>query len=61
MTGAPRSSSARTIVYPHSDLALGHGAGVETETRPPRDAQSQLGIPAWRYRRPDNWIALPWA
>ena len=23
MTGAPRSSSARTIVYPHSDLALG--------------------------------------
>ena len=61
MTGAPRSSSARTIVYPHSDLALGHGAGVETETRSPRDAQSQLGIPAWRYRRPDDWITLPWA
>jgi uncharacterized cupin superfamily protein len=61
MTGAPRSSSARTIVYPHSELALRHGVGVETETRSPRDAQSQVGIPAWRYRRPDDWKALPWA
>jgi uncharacterized cupin superfamily protein len=61
MAGAPRSSSAGTGVYPRSDLALRHGVGVETETRSPRDAQSQLGIPAWRYRRPDDWKALPWA
>lgn len=61
MTGAPRSSAADTGIYPRSDVALRHGVGVETETRSPRDAQSQLGIPAWRYRRPDDWNALPWA
>ena len=61
MAGAPRSSSEGTGVYPRSQLALRHGVGVETETRSPREAQSQLGIPAWRYRRPDGWDALPWA
>jgi gentisate 1,2-dioxygenase len=62
MAGAPRSSTAgTTFVYPRSELALRHGVGVETETRSPREAQSQLGIPAWRYRRPDDWNALPWA
>jgi uncharacterized cupin superfamily protein len=61
MTGAPRSSSARTIVYPRSDLALRHGVGVETETRSLRNAQSQVGIAAWRYQRPDDWKTLPWA
>lgn len=61
MVGAPRSSSAGTLAYPRSELALRHGVGVETETRSPRRAQSQLGIPAWRYRRPDDWNALPWA
>jgi quercetin dioxygenase-like cupin family protein len=61
MAGAPRSSSAGTLAYPRSELALAHGVGVETETRSPREAQSQLGIPAWRSRRPDDWNALPWA
>jgi hypothetical protein len=61
MAGAPRSSSAGTIVYPRSELALRHRVGVETETSSPREAQSQLGIPPWRYRRPDDWNALPWA
>jgi uncharacterized cupin superfamily protein len=61
MMGAPRSSSARMGVYPRSDLALRHGVGVDTETRSPRDAQSQVGIPAWRYQRPDDWKTLPWA
>jgi uncharacterized cupin superfamily protein len=61
MVGAPRSSSARTIVYPRSELALRHGVGVEQETRSPSDAQTQVGIPAWRYRRPDDWKTLPWA
>lgn len=60
MTGA-RSASAHTMVYPRSDVALHHGVGVETETRSPREAQTQLGIPAWRYRRPNDWNALPWA
>lgn len=60
MAGAPRSF-AGTIVYPRSEAAVRHGVGVETETRSPRDAQFQLGIPAWRYRRPDEWRALPWA
>jgi uncharacterized cupin superfamily protein len=60
--GAPRSTAAETtIVYPRSALALHHGVGVETETRSPTEAQSQLGIPAWRYRRPDHWNSLPWA
>jgi quercetin dioxygenase-like cupin family protein len=62
MAGAPRSSSAgTTFVYPRSELALRHGVGVETETRSPREAQSQLGIPAWRDQRPDDWNAFPWA
>jgi quercetin dioxygenase-like cupin family protein len=61
MAGAPRSSSARTIVYPRSELALHHGVGVETETTSPIEAQAQLGIPPWRYRRPDDRNALPWA
>ena len=62
MAGAPRSSSAgTTFAYPRSELALHHGVGVETETGSPREAQSQLGIPAWRYRRPGDWNALPWA
>jgi uncharacterized cupin superfamily protein len=61
MAGAPRSSSAKTIDYPRSEPALRHGVGVETETRSPGDAQFQLGIPAWRYRRPDGWESLPWA
>jgi uncharacterized cupin superfamily protein len=61
MTGAPRSSSARTIVYPRSALATRHGVGVEMETSSPREAQSQLGIPQWRYGRPQGWDALPWA
>ena len=60
LAGAPRSS-AGTVVYPRSELALRYGVGVEIETRSPRKAQSQLGIPAWRHRRPDDWNALPWA
>ena len=61
MAGAPRSSSAGTFVYPRSELALRHGVGVETETSSPREAQSQLGFPAWRYQRPEDWNTLPWA
>jgi uncharacterized cupin superfamily protein len=62
MAGAPRSAAAgTTFVYRRSELALRHGVGVETETRSPREAQSQLGIPPWRYGQPDDWNAMPWA
>jgi uncharacterized cupin superfamily protein len=60
MTGAPRSTPG-AAVYPRSELALRHGVGVETETTSSREAQSQLGIRAWRYRRPEDWDGLPWA
>ena len=57
MTGARHAE--RTIVYPRSDLALAHGAGVETETSAPREAYDPL--PPWRLGRPDTWHMLPWA
>jgi uncharacterized cupin superfamily protein len=40
MTGA--RTTDRTIVYPRSDAARRHGAGVETETRSPSEAYAHL-------------------
>jgi uncharacterized cupin superfamily protein len=60
MAGAPRSSPGSGH-YPRSELALQRGAGVDIETRSAREAQSQLGIAAWRNQRPDGWNRLPWA
>jgi uncharacterized cupin superfamily protein len=51
--------AGKTIVYPRSDAALAHGAGVETETNAPREAYAPF--PPWRLGRPDSWAALPWA
>lgn len=48
-----------TIVYPRSDLALRHGAGVETETSSPLEAYAAL--PKWKPGRADEWSAFPWA
>jgi uncharacterized cupin superfamily protein len=48
-----------TIVYPRSETALEHGAGVEEETPDPREAYGQF--PAWRLGRPPTWPRLPWA
>jgi len=48
-----------TIVYPRSELALRHGAGVETETTSPQEAYARF--PNLHRERPDNWDALPWA
>jgi uncharacterized cupin superfamily protein len=45
------------IVYPVSELALKHGAGVETETHDPRTAYADLP-PRRRERLPD--LGLPW-
>ena len=43
------------VIYPRSELALRHGAGVERETRKPREAYAEIrpdaGVP---YR--DGWL-----
>jgi len=45
------------IVYPVSELALGHGAGVAKESRDPGEAYADLP-PRRRERLPD--LGLPW-
>jgi quercetin dioxygenase-like cupin family protein len=46
-------------VYPRSDLARRHGAGVETETTSGAEAYASFG--EWRLERPERWNELPWA
>jgi uncharacterized cupin superfamily protein len=55
MVGARREDG--DIVYPVSDLALSHGAGVEMEAHDPRDAYADLGPP--RHERLPE-LGLPW-
>ena len=57
MAGA--RSEGKTIVYPRSELALRHGAGVETETQSPSEAYARF--PKWQSGPPDGWVGLPWA
>ena len=57
MTGTRRPG--RPIVYPVSELARDHGAGVETETPNPREAYASY--PEERLERPTSWDQLPWA
>ena len=52
-------STDRTILYPRSEVARAHGAGVETETSAPRDAYAPF--PPWGLGRPDSWSQVPWA
>jgi len=47
------------IVYPRSELALRHRAGVEEETSSVPEALAQF--PPWRGGRPAGWDNLPWA
>jgi uncharacterized cupin superfamily protein len=47
------------VVYPVSELALRHGAGVETETDSP--AVAYAGREAERREHPPGWDAMPWA
>ena len=49
----------KSIVYPRSELARRHGAGVETETSSPSEAYEPF--PHWQPERPDSWNGLPWA
>ncbi len=46
------------IVYPRSELARRHGAGVETETSSPAEAYARF--PDWQPERPERWNDLPW-
>jgi uncharacterized cupin superfamily protein len=57
MTGA--RTVGKTTVYPGSDLARHHGAGVRTETSSPAEAYSPFQH--WQPGRPDGWAGLPWA
>ena len=57
MTGARREG--RTIVYPRSETALGHAAGVEEETPSPAEAYAPFSH--WQVGRPGTWPGLPWA
>jgi uncharacterized cupin superfamily protein len=56
MTGA--RTREEKIVYPRSELARRHGAGVETETTSPAEAYAPF--PEWKSGPPDE-PGLPWA
>ena len=56
MTGA--RTKERAIVYPRSELARRHGAGVETETSSPAEAYTPF--PKWQPGRPDTLNGSPW-
>ena len=58
MAGARKSWPEKGIVYPRSELALRHGAGVETETTSPAEAYAKLE--KWMPGKPDSWDGLPW-
>jgi uncharacterized cupin superfamily protein len=53
-----RRSGDKGIVYPRSELARGHGAGVEAETS--SAAEAYAPFPHWQPDRPDRWNDLPW-
>ena len=57
MTGA--RSENKEIVYPRSELAIRHGAGVEADTSSPAEAYAPF--PKWKDGRPETWDGLPWA
>jgi uncharacterized cupin superfamily protein len=59
MTGARKGWPDTGIVYPRSELALRHGAGVERETTLPAEAYAPF--PPWRPGPPASWTGLPWA
>lgn len=56
MTGARLEDKG--IVYPRSELAIRHGAGVESDTSSPAEAYAPF--PKWKDGRPTSWGGLPW-
>lgn len=59
MTGARKGWPEKGIVYPRSEVALRHGAGVEAETT--RPAEAYAPFPPWQLGPPPSWEGLPWA
>jgi uncharacterized cupin superfamily protein len=57
MAGARRAGSG--VVYPRSELALRHGASVETETSAPAEAYAPFRT--WLPGRPGDLGDVPWA
>jgi quercetin dioxygenase-like cupin family protein len=57
MVGA--RSSDKTITYPDSELARGHGAGAARATGSAAEAYGPF--PHWSPGRPESWSTLPWA
>jgi uncharacterized cupin superfamily protein len=57
MVGARREGLE--IVYPVSELAQRHGAGVEVETGVSDEAYARYPQP--RFERPADWETMPWA
>jgi uncharacterized cupin superfamily protein len=57
MAGA--RTEPRDTVYVRSELALRHGAGVESETGSSSEAYAPFG--RWRPGPPESWDGLPWA
>jgi uncharacterized cupin superfamily protein len=57
MTGA--RAEDKSINYPRAEVALRHGAGVDTETASPTEAYANF--PRWQPERPGSWNELPWA
>jgi uncharacterized cupin superfamily protein len=57
-TGARAGWPEKGIVYPRSDVALRHGAGVEQETDVP--AEAHASFPRWKPGRPESRAGLPW-
>jgi len=59
MSGARKGWPEKGIVYPRSEVALRHGAGVESETTSP--AEAYAAFPKWEPGPPEDWDGLPWA
>jgi uncharacterized cupin superfamily protein len=59
MTGARKGWPDKGTVYPRSELALRHGAGVEVETT--RSAEAYAPFPKWQPGPPASWAGMPWA
>ncbi len=49
------SRSGGDVIYPRSDVALRHGAGVERETRDPREAYANIR-PDVEVEYRDGWL-----
>lgn len=58
MTGARAGWPEKGIVYPRSELALRHRAGVEAETTSPAEAYAPF--PRWQPGPPESFEGLPW-